>query len=58
MAGTCKEHGRASDAKKNDGKKTVYRKKKMKTSFEMAGRRGSRPESNEDKAAVDGEDAR
>ena len=37
-----------SDAKKDDGRKT---------SFEMDGRRGSRPESNEDKA-VDGDDER
>jgi len=57
MAGTCKENGRWSDAKKGDGRKTVCRKKKMKTSFEMDGRCGSRPEGNEDKA-VDGDDAR
>ena len=38
-------------------RKTVYRKKKRKTSFEMDGRCGSRPESNEDRA-VDGEDER
>jgi len=30
------------------GRKTVYRKKKRKCSFEMDGRCGSRPESNED----------
>jgi hypothetical protein len=41
MAGTCKENGRGSDAKKDDGRKTVYRKKKRKTSFEMDGRCGS-----------------
>ena len=35
----------------------LYRKKKRKTSFEMAGRCGSRPESNEDKV-VDGGDER
>ena len=57
MAGTCKENGRGSDAKKGDGRKTVYRKKKMKTSFEMDGRCGSRPEGNEDKA-VDVDDVR
>jgi len=39
------------------GRKTVYRKKKRKTSLEMGGRCGSRPESNEDKA-VDGEGER
>ena len=43
--------------RKDDGRKTVYGKKKRKTSFEMDGRRGSRPENNEDKA-VDGEDER
>jgi len=57
MAGTCKENGRGSDAKKDDGRKTVCRKKKRKTSFEIDGRCGSRPEGNEDKA-VDGDDAR
>ena len=57
MAGTCKENGRGSNAKKDDGRKTVCRKKKRKTSFEIDGRCGSRPEGNEDKA-VDGDDAR
>jgi len=57
MAGTCKENGSGSDAKKDDGRKTVYRKKKRKILFEMDGRCGSRPESEEDKA-VDGEDER
>ena len=57
MAGTCKENGRASDGKKDDGRKTICRKKKRKTSFEMDGRCGSRPEGNEDKA-VDRDDAR
>ena len=57
MAGTCKENGRGRGAKKVDGRKTVCRKKKRKTSSEMDGRCGSRPESNEDKA-VDGDDAR
>jgi len=28
MAGTCKENGSGSDAKKGDGRKTVYKKKK------------------------------
>ena len=37
MAGTCKENGRGSDAKKDDVRKTVYRKKERKTSFEMDG---------------------
>ena len=54
MAGTCRENGRGSDAKKYHGRK----KKKRKTSFEMDGRCGSRPEGNEDKAVVDGDDAR
>ena len=57
MTGTCKENGRGSEGKKDDGRNTVCRKKKRKTSFEMDGQCGSRPESNEDKA-VDGEDAR
>ena len=57
MAGTCKEIGRGSDAKRDDGRKTVCREKKKKTSFEMDGHCGSRPEGNEDKA-VDGDDAR
>ena len=55
--GTCKENGSGSNAKEDDGRKTVYRKKKRKTSFEMDGRCGTRSESNEDKA-VDGEDGR
>jgi len=41
MVGTCKENGRGRDAKKDDGRKTVYRKKKRKTSF--IGRRKGRP---------------
>ena len=57
MAGTCKENGSGSDAKEDDRRKTVCRKKKRKTSFEMDGRCCSRPEGNEDKA-VDGDDAR
>ena len=55
MAGKYKENGRGSDAKKDDGRKTVYRKKKRKASFEMDGWCGSRFESSKDKA-VDGED--
>ena len=57
MAGTFKENGRGSDGKRDDGKKTICRKKKRKTSFEMDGRCDSRPDGNEDKA-VDGEDER
>ena len=57
MAGTCKENGSGSDAKKDDGSKTGYRKKERKTSFEMDRQCGSRPVSNTDKA-VDGEDER
>ena len=37
MAGTCKENGCRSDAKEDDGMKTVYRTKERKTSFEMDG---------------------
>jgi hypothetical protein len=37
MAGTCKENGSGSDAKKDDGRKTVYRMKERKTSSEMDG---------------------
>ena len=39
MAGPCKENTRRSwgNAKKDDGRKTVYRKKERKTSFEMDG---------------------
>ena len=57
MAGTCKENGSGSDAKEDGERKTVYRKNKRKTSFEMDGRCGSRSETNEEKA-VDGEDER
>jgi hypothetical protein len=35
LAGTCKENGSGSDAKEDDGRKTVYRTKKRKTLFEM-----------------------
>jgi hypothetical protein len=49
MAGSCEENGSWGNVKKNDGRKTVYRKKERKTSFEMDGRCTSRPKSNEDK---------
>jgi hypothetical protein len=35
VVGTYKENGSGSDAKKDDGRKTVYRTNKRKTSFEM-----------------------
>jgi hypothetical protein len=35
MAGTCKENGSEGDVEENDGRKTVYRTKERKTSFEM-----------------------
>jgi hypothetical protein len=35
MAGPCEENGNWGNAKKNDGRKTVYRKKERKTPFEM-----------------------
>ena len=37
MAGPCKENGSRGNAKKHDRRKTVYRKKERKTSFEMDG---------------------
>jgi hypothetical protein len=37
MAETCKENGSRGDAKEDDGRKTVYRTKERKTSFEMDG---------------------
>jgi hypothetical protein len=37
MAGTRKENGSGSNATKDDGRKTVYRKKERKTLFEMDG---------------------
>jgi hypothetical protein len=37
MVGSCKENGGWGNAKKDDGRKTVYRKKERKTSFEMDG---------------------
>jgi hypothetical protein len=49
MAGPCEENGGWGNAKKNDGRKIVYRKKGRKTSFEMDGRCSSRFESNETK---------
>jgi hypothetical protein len=52
-----KENGSGSNAEKDDGRKTVHRKKKRKNSFEMDGRCGSKFESNEDET-VDGEDGR
>ena len=57
MAGTCRENGSGSDAKEDDGRKTVYRTKERKTSFEMDGWWCSRLVSSEDKA-VDREDER
>jgi len=36
-AGTCKENGSGSDAKEDDGKKSVYGTKEWKTSSEMDG---------------------
>jgi hypothetical protein len=35
MAGTFKQTGSGGNAEKDDGRKTVHRKKKMKASFEM-----------------------
>jgi len=43
MPGACEEIGRGNDGKRDDGRKTVCRKKKRKTSLEMDGRCGSRP---------------
>jgi hypothetical protein len=37
MAVTCKEKRSGSNAEKDDGRKTVRRKKKRKTSLEMNG---------------------
>jgi hypothetical protein len=37
MAGSCKENGGGGNAKKDDGRKTVYRKMTRKTLFEMDG---------------------
>ena len=37
MAGPCKVNGSRGNAKKDDGRKNVYRKKERKTSFEMDG---------------------
>jgi hypothetical protein len=38
MAGPCEGNGSWGNAKKNDGRKTGYRKKERKASFEMDGR--------------------
>ena len=37
MVGSCKENGGGGNAAKDVGRKTVYGKKKRKTSLEMAG---------------------
>jgi hypothetical protein len=37
LAGTCKDNGSGSNAEKDDGRKTVHRTKKRKTSLEMDG---------------------
>ena len=37
MVGTCRKNGSRSNAKKDDGRKTVHRQKKRKTSLEMDG---------------------
>jgi len=37
MTGTCRENGSGSNVKEDDGRKTVYRMKERKTSFEMDG---------------------
>jgi hypothetical protein len=37
MGGTCKENGSGSNAKEDDGRKTVYRTKERKNSFEIDG---------------------
>jgi hypothetical protein len=42
MAGPCEENGSWGNTKKNGGRKTVYRKKERKISFEMDGRCSSR----------------
>jgi len=52
MAGPFKEHGSGSNAKVDDGRKTVHRQKKKKTSLKMDGRCCSTLESNEDMAVV------
>jgi hypothetical protein len=45
MAGPREENGSWGNAKKNHGRKTVYRKKERNASFEMDGRCSSRFES-------------
>ena len=57
MAGTYKENGTGNNAEKDDGRKTVDRKKKRKTSSEMDRRCCSRLENNEDKV-MEGENER
>jgi hypothetical protein len=37
VVGTYKENGSGGDAKEDDGRKTVYRMKKRKTSLKMDG---------------------
>jgi hypothetical protein len=37
MAGPCEENGGWGNAKKNDGRKTVYRKKERKAPLKMDG---------------------
>ena len=37
MVGTCKGNGSGSNAKEDDGRKTVYRMKERTTSFEVDG---------------------
>ena len=37
MVGTRKKNGSGTNAKKDDGRKTVHRQKKRKTSFEIDG---------------------
>jgi hypothetical protein len=39
MVGTCKENGSRSNAKEDNGRKTVYRTKERKTSSKVDGRR-------------------
>jgi hypothetical protein len=46
MAGRCEGSGRWGNAKKDDGRKTVYRKNERKAPLEMDGRCTSRSERN------------
>ena len=50
MAGPRKENGSRGDAKKDNGRTTVYRKKERKTPSQMDRWCGGRPEGEEDKA--------